>query len=152
MSECEHTPPVDRTRGYATMHRKGPGGERHELRIGTDKYNGKPFAAIRLWCEDEHGGMWPSPRSGCTIRRHELVETIEALTRIARDLGELPASGKPEPPASSWRGYGAPSEPREDARVDHAASHAGQGRRRVDLGEACRSAAFDALVPRKEGK
>ena len=149
MSECENTPPTDRTRPYATLHRRGPDDSKHELRVGTDRYNGKEFAAIRLWCEDEHGGMWPSPRTGCTIRRHELIETIEALTRIARDLGELPAE---DPPATVWRSFGGDGGPTRPspAAVNHTQLYAGGGIRRVNLSEATRSAAFKALVEPRE--
>lgn len=165
MSECEHEPPVDRTRGYAILKRRGPQGERHELRVGLDEYDGKPFASLRLWCESHKGGMWPSPRVGCTVRKHELIEVINALASIARTLGELPPdedddAGRtvlapkppPELPAHKWLHYGGTGgrDAKPDARVDHVGLYAGQGRRRVDLSEACRSAAFEMLLPKRE--
>src|SRR4051812_8314549 len=60
--------------------------ENAELRIAIKKHLGHAFINVQQFNRDELGQWWPSPNRHVTIRRRELAEAIEALTRAAEML------------------------------------------------------------------
>jgi hypothetical protein len=87
-------PPSETGRRIATFARTGPQGERLELRVHVDEYEGRPYVGVRMWKQDPRGGWWPTPK-GTTIRRSELAGFIECLQEAYAELGE------PDPPPTN---------------------------------------------------
>ena len=87
-------PPDETGRRLATFPRTGQKGERLELRIHIDQYEGRPYIGVRVWKQDPRGQWWPTPK-GTTIRRAELARFIEALQEAHADLGD------PAPPPTN---------------------------------------------------
>lgn len=130
MSECN-----DRDFAVLPRIRKGI---REELRVGIGYWQDHEYATIRVWSQGDRE-MLPT-KTGINIQRNEVIDVLRGLEAAARELGLLPpddgtgstvpAPKPPELPATEWRGYG------------------GLGRRRVELSEALKSAAFEMLAPK----
>lgn len=144
MSECNGTPP---DRVFAALPRIR-NGVKEELRVGTGHYKGHEYATVRVWSTGYGGEMVPT-KIGINVQRNELIDVLRALEDVARAMGLLPPD---EPSADTWRGYGGDGGPGRGPRpaTPDTQLFAGQGRRRVDLSEACRSAAFEMLLPKRE--
>lgn len=89
-------PPEETGRRIATFPRTGQHGERLELRVNVDTYEGRPYIGVRVWKQNPRGEWWPTPK-GTTIRRAELAKFIEALQEAHADLGDAEPRPRPAP-------------------------------------------------------
>ena len=91
-------PPEERGRRLAVF----PRGQREELRVSLDTYEGHQFVRLQLW---EVNG-WPIRGKGCSIRLREVAELAEVLAGLASRLDDDEPS-QPSRSASPARQRGA---------------------------------------------
>jgi hypothetical protein len=76
------SPPAERGRRLATF----PRGDRAELRVTLDEYEGRPFVSLRVWEADRPGApLWPAKGKGCSLRLSEIGGFLEALAGLDLD-------------------------------------------------------------------
>jgi len=81
-------PPAENGRRLATFDRKGPKGERAELRVSLDEYQGHPYISVRLWTIATWGdGGWFPTRKGISIRLGEAEGVAAALAEAVELVG-----------------------------------------------------------------
>jgi hypothetical protein len=80
------TPPPETGRRLLAL----PRGDREELRVTLDEFNGHPYLAVRVWQRDQGGSWWPT-RKGVSVRLSEARDVADALSE-AVDLVETRAA------------------------------------------------------------
>jgi hypothetical protein len=107
-----------------------PRGQREELRVSLDTFEGHEFVRLQLW---EVGG-WPVRGKGCSIRLREVGELAEVLASlVARLDGEArPVEPSRPAPMRQSRGreqVGAATGPSPSGRRDQGQDRPDEGRR-----------------------
>jgi hypothetical protein len=85
-------PPRESGRRLLTL----PRGEGVELRVCHDSFKGYPYVSLREWERGGGGHMHPT-RRGCTVRRGELRQLLDALADLDLDAPSPVAEPEPEP-------------------------------------------------------
>ena len=81
-------PPEDKGHRLATLPRNHRG-QRSELRVSWDSYEGHPYLSLRVWNADDNGDFWPT-KTGATVRLRELADFAAAVGE-ALELAEAHA-------------------------------------------------------------